>query len=151
MSLYTRINNETKKEGQMPLHYPADRVYLDGDKTKTVQDAVNRGSVSVTADGVKTAGELLDQLKSAVDFSKLTNDSKIDIVDSSTGIHNIHRYSYYDGGYFFDAVRLSSNINIFSIRLVPSGNSQKYIYTNGSISNTTSDVFQLGSTITLYY
>ena len=25
--------------GNMPLHYPADRVYLDGDITKTVQDA----------------------------------------------------------------------------------------------------------------
>lgn len=26
--------------GQMPAHYPADMVYLDGDKTKTVQDAI---------------------------------------------------------------------------------------------------------------
>ena len=28
--------------GQIPLHYPADRVYLDGDPTKSVQDKVAR-------------------------------------------------------------------------------------------------------------
>ena len=28
--------------GQIPLHYPGDRVYLDGDKTKTVQDKCAR-------------------------------------------------------------------------------------------------------------
>ena len=27
--------------GQIPLHYPADRVYLDGDTTKSVQDYVS--------------------------------------------------------------------------------------------------------------
>ena len=38
MSFYTRKDNQTYREGQMPLHYPADRVYLDGDTSKTVQD-----------------------------------------------------------------------------------------------------------------
>lgn len=28
--------------GQIPLHYPGDRVYLDGDTTKTVQDKCAR-------------------------------------------------------------------------------------------------------------
>jgi len=32
--------NKQRLCGQMPAHYPADRVYLDGDKTKTVQDAL---------------------------------------------------------------------------------------------------------------
>ena len=30
----------------MPLHYPADRVYLNGDTTKTVQDALDKTSYS---------------------------------------------------------------------------------------------------------
>lgn len=33
--------NKKLLTGQIPLHYPADRVYLDGDTTKSVQDAVD--------------------------------------------------------------------------------------------------------------
>lgn len=32
--------NKKLLTGQIPLHYPADRVYLDGDTTKSVQDAM---------------------------------------------------------------------------------------------------------------
>lgn len=34
--------NKKLLTGQIPLHYPADRVYLDGDTTKNVQDKVAR-------------------------------------------------------------------------------------------------------------
>ena len=34
--------NKKLLTGQIPLHYPADRVYLDGDPTKSVQDKVAR-------------------------------------------------------------------------------------------------------------
>jgi hypothetical protein len=33
--------------GQIPRHYPADRVYLDGDPTKNVQDAVDKSQAMI--------------------------------------------------------------------------------------------------------
>lgn len=63
----------------MPNHYPADRVYLDGDTTKTVQDAIERGSVSVTADGVKTRAQLYNELFALIDITKVSYNSKLSI------------------------------------------------------------------------
>ena len=38
MSTYIRKNNTTHEQKEMPMCYPADRVYLDGDTDKNVQD-----------------------------------------------------------------------------------------------------------------
>lgn len=40
MSTYIRKNNVTHEQKEMPMLFPADRVYLDGDTTKTVQETV---------------------------------------------------------------------------------------------------------------
>jgi len=51
-------NVKIKKDGQeydlqtMPLHYPADRVYLDGDTSKTVQDAISAGRMVRSFDSI---------------------------------------------------------------------------------------------------
>lgn len=42
-------------------------------------DNVNRGSVSVTADGVKTNGQLYAELHSLIDYSKVTKDAVLQI------------------------------------------------------------------------
>ena len=51
MSVKINKNGKEYDLGFMPEHYPADRVYLDGDTSKTVQDAVVRmsGEYSFTA------------------------------------------------------------------------------------------------------
>ena len=41
MSVKINKNNKTYELGMMPIHYPADRVYLDGDTSKNVQDAID--------------------------------------------------------------------------------------------------------------
>ena len=41
MSIKINKNGKEYDLGFMPEHYPADRVYLDGDTTKTVQDAID--------------------------------------------------------------------------------------------------------------
>ena len=41
MSIKINKNGKGYPLGFMPQHYPADRVYLDGDISKTVQDALN--------------------------------------------------------------------------------------------------------------
>lgn len=38
MSMKVNKNGKEYPIGNMPMHYPADRVYLDGDTSKTVQD-----------------------------------------------------------------------------------------------------------------
>ena len=45
------------------------------DGVTSVEDAINRGSVSVTADGVKNYTQLLNALFAITDKSKITNDS----------------------------------------------------------------------------
>lgn len=40
MSIKINKNGKAYPLGFMPQHYPADRVYLDGDTSKTVQDAI---------------------------------------------------------------------------------------------------------------
>lgn len=40
MSIKINKNNKEYDLGFVPEHYPADRVYLDGDTSKTVQDAM---------------------------------------------------------------------------------------------------------------
>lgn len=42
MKLGIKKGNQRKIISNMPIHYPADRVYLDGDTTKSVQDKVAR-------------------------------------------------------------------------------------------------------------
>ena len=55
MSVKINKNNKEYPLGFMPQHYPADRVYLDGDTSKTVQDAID-GMEFTTITGI-TAGE----------------------------------------------------------------------------------------------
>lgn len=71
--------------GQMPLHYPADRVYLDGDKTKTVQDAITgkqptlhietatTAQVSIAANSGDDLGVNISSLKSQYDHVTIIN------------------------------------------------------------------------------
>ena len=41
MSTYIRKNNVTHEQKEMPMLFPADRVYLDGDTDKNVQAAID--------------------------------------------------------------------------------------------------------------
>jgi len=86
--LYTKKNGTINKmaavEVRMSASYPASNVTYDpttsGLSATRVQGAidevvakVDRGSVSVTADGVKTYGTLLNELQALVDYAKVTD------------------------------------------------------------------------------
>ena len=48
MSTYIRKDDTTHEQKEMPMLFPADRVYLDGDVNKNVQDALTWKRVSDT-------------------------------------------------------------------------------------------------------
>ena len=114
--------------------------------------ALDRGSVSVTADGVKTRSQVLDSLYAEADISKVTINSKIAI---SSDIHTLCSKSG-------NVMRFSSNISMDSTQsttshiLFRASNSEnmRCICNNGS-TNTINDIsstkFASGTEITLYY
>lgn len=152
-------NIKIKKDGQeydigvMPQHYPADRVYLDGDTTKTVQDEIERGSVSVTADGVKTYQTLLSELFALISFSKVNNNTTL-VIDKD--IYSISKIS--STNYRFGMVNSASasGVAIYSISLVSSSSSCHYTAldctNNGNtVTSLQTNVATSGIKITLYY
>lgn len=65
-------------------------IEIDGDKTSVYAPTGASGSVSVTADGVKTNSQLLDELFALIDISKLNGKSAFSIIGSnSTECFNI--------------------------------------------------------------
>lgn len=114
--------------------------------------AYDYGSVSVTAGANETYGALFDRLATLVDFSKITHNAKIVINIVSNSVKQIFSHRYYDGAYFFDMMRLTSNNNMYSIRLIPSGGTQYYYALNyASTQNLTTDTVPEGTIVTLFY
>lgn len=138
--------------GFMPEHYPADRVYLDGDTSKTVQDAIERGGVSVTTDGVKTYKDLFHELALLADFSKVTNDCLlvIEFSDYESLFHIIAKYATRLLFSYSVAVASAPYFGIESATLDTSTNSASYYY-NGTIHDQSMSVASAGYKITLYY
>lgn len=64
MSVKINKSNETYELGMMPIHYPADRVYLDGDVNKSVQDFKENFTTLKTSyrdsDGITFTGDYIE-------------------------------------------------------------------------------------------
>ena len=131
--------------------------YRDG----TVEDALdelNRGSVSVTANGVKTYSDLLNELQALVNYSKISNNAFLLTVTS--GEHTIYRLSQYiesTGRLCFDRTRVyppsTYKITTYTYILEPNNSHIYYAHftTNYTFDNADASVPNSGTKFTLYY
>lgn len=112
---------------------------------------VDRGSVSVTADGVKTYGTLLNELQALVDYTKVTDYSylKIGTVVMHTTVVNTSGSALVGG-----SVSLNSNPpHLFAHLFILATNDSHYYWADGSTSTTdrTSSTVSNGIVIKLVY
>lgn len=115
-----------------------------------LKSAIDRGSVSVTADGVKTLSQLLDSLYALADRDKINKDSKI--VDSSGVITHISTMTADRTVFDFGAVRAICQLYNYRMK-VSASTAYKVDFNADSLVRTTMDsvVYTAGRTLTLYY
>ena len=121
----------------MPASYPASRI--------------TRESVSVTADGVKTWSQLIDELYSLADISKVENYSVLKLNWSANGYGLYYFVGKNSGIYQFTfTITEANSIQVNSCLLSQSGS--KFITSsNGTRSDISSTVATSGYKLTLYY
>ena len=150
--------NKTKLPVIIVENIDADGVAYDntssGLSATDVQGAIDelapKGSVSVTADGVKTTAQLLNELYALVDASKANKYSKIERT-TNTGVV-IYNLDYTEANtYYFTSVTVFDTFVSFDTVVVKASDSKRYEYNSGSISDKTNTVPASGRTITLYY
>ena len=111
MSMKVNKNGKEYDLGFMPEHYPADRVYLDGDTSKTVQDVID-GSVYKKNDNVSglfyVTGFVEDNanIYALLPLKKSLSD---DIASATISLTNTSVYLYSASGY---QVLTANSINI---------------------------------------
>ena len=81
MSIYVRKNNVTHENKEMPMLFPADRVYLDGDTDANLQEALTYSTAEHVV-GKWIDGSIL--YEKTVDFGALPNNAV------KTVAHNIN-------------------------------------------------------------
>ena len=136
----------------MPLHYPADRVYLDGDINKTVQDAINKGSVSVTANGTKTYSQMLSELKALIDFSKVSARSYMRIITGSySECYNVLAFNTVDYAVMCSSTTDSGGIYLRYAKITSTGSYTSYYSGSGNISDMSSNVVNSGNIFRFTY
>lgn len=117
-------------------------------EVKTVGDVLadlNRGSVSVTADGVKTLKTLLQELYASVDTSKITEHSCMKRWSWSGG-YSVYNLVYGESNFY----RFTSiSINGDNAGIVLASNNRSAVYLNGTEDTTTKP--DNGLKIVLYY
>lgn len=116
----------------------------------SVEDVLGKGSVSVTADGVKTYKALLNELYALVDTSKLTHHSKY--VDSNGLVFSVTAISTYCR--FASSYTYDTSFRTIGIQLHAS-DSGYYLYstttTGTTLNNMTNTVVTSGIKLTIYY
>lgn len=122
-----------------------------GEKIDDLDAEVNRGSVSVTADGVKTYGTLLNELQALVDYTKVT-----DYVYLKIGTVVIHTTTVNTSGSTLVGGSVSLNgdpPHFFAHFFMLTTNDSHYYWADGSTSITdrTSSVPSNGTVIKLVY
>lgn len=107
--------------------------------------ALDKGSVSVTADGVKTYKQLFNELKNLIDFSKVGVTTKLSLDTTYFTIS-------YNGGAnaIFSQVDISSQLPSI-VRMNISSNSSLTTYQNNSYADISNNVLSSGKKIVLYY
>lgn len=154
MSMKVNKNGKGYSLGFMPEHYPADRVYLDGDTTKTVQDAINKGSVTVSVPTGQTWTwqTLLNDLFSKIDLSKINGNSTLwEINPYWSMCHHLERKN--NSNVFFSRVLNTSDLSGATFQLNSSA-SKKYdfnISSGNTFTDNSSSNVSSGTSLTLYY
>lgn len=117
-----------------------------------VNSALNKGSVSVIADGVKTVKQLLDELYALVDLSKITNSSKI-VAEYTGGTLVYHLMKIQGTDLFYLHDMSTSAFDIVNLKLAASSNSATYTVsgTSPTFGNTDSYVWASGTKFELFY
>lgn len=110
----------------------------------------DRGSVSVTADGVKTRGQLLNELFSLIDPTKINVNSKLERKTSSMSVNMYGFISRSTSGYGFSlSLAVDNNFTLHTV--IISSTSAYWSYDGTTITNASSMVDGAGITYTLYY
>ena len=120
-----------------------------GAELEELKSDLYKGSVSVTADGVKTLSQLLDSLYALADRSKISKDSKL---ISDGVVAHISTITLNNTVFDFGAIR--ATCQLFSYRMISTGSTAfKVDFNPDSLTRTTmsSDVIESGKTLTLYY
>lgn len=114
-----------------------------------VNDKADRGSVSVTADGVKTLGALLTELDALIDYSKITPNTTL----VSDGAFAHVEFASNNGAYFLKSMMHTNRIDFEEYRV--SGVSSALVVsvsTTGTTYTTDTDTVPTsGTEFTLYY
>lgn len=110
--------------------------------------AVNRGNVSVTADGVKTYGALLNEINTNMVASKISNNAVISInnillrLDYNGNEKTFHTSRIHTSNVTFNEIRISANSTYYNAVVSAS---------NVTVTEISSEVPASGLEITLYY
>lgn len=123
------------------------------DAIKEVDGKVDRGSVSVTADGVKTFGQNLIELCTLMDFSKIGKDSIL-VYYGGTALnyYALERKEDENVRCFFTNLIMNDNYTFNLSKIVLYGSSSTFAGVNGgSSSDYTNNVMASGRAFTLYY
>lgn len=132
--------------------YPIDDAPTQGSnnavKSGGVYSELNKGSVSVTADGVKDTGALFDELMALVDKYKLSSTSYVIFGN------DCYRWQYTGSTLNIPFTQVYVEIDklyVNTLRYTTGGSAwYQYTSTNG-VQNRTSEVLPSGYPITLYY
>lgn len=129
-------------------------LYLRNKPIGAISKGVDSGSVSVTADGVKTLSTLLDELFALVDMSKVGPYTKIMFPDTAT-IHTIFNVTQLTSGDIVLTAPIAwasaSDSMLRTFHVTSSGSQYYWARTNGTVGNGSSNVVDNGLIITLYY
>ena len=123
-----------------------DGMYLIPDGEGAVIEPASDDSVEVVADGVKTWTQLLNELYTKIDFTKLTDNSVFDMVTTS---HNYHQLELNSNSLVrFTMSRTNSDNSISSYTAWISSSGSAYNTTSGQYS---SQIVTNGYKFILYY
>ena len=120
-----------------------------------VNAAVKKGSVSVTADGVKTRSELLDSLFTLVDSTKLSKDSAVVFTSGGTSYY-LRLQQIEASAYIFARSSIGSSASysvgvIDAVILKASGSIACAGATSGTTTDNSSSVDTVGDKLELFY
>lgn len=122
------------------------------DGVTSVGDVIDKGSVSVTADGVKTYTQLLNSLYELADFSKLSQYSYL-VRSTSDGNHLCYNMiSYYTTVAYFTRSFVGTSVVVDSLTVGSSSSWKRATTTTSTtITDNSSGVAGNGEAIILYY
>lgn len=138
--------NDVTKISTTPASYPSSNVTYGSGSVEDALDDLIRGSVSVTADGVKTYGQLLNELYALTDTSKL---GRFSIITMDGEVYCANRTESIYEFIFFNLTKQSPYIHSYRLRL--SNNSEYVAFNSTGYDDITSVVLASGVKITLYY